>query len=55
MGDEIICDICGVLVKRTKYNFHLKHGHKNKENVKKDFICEICQKSFTSEFKGSIP
>lgn len=44
--DKIICEVCGSLVCRSKYERHLKYGHKEKAENK----CNICGKEFTSKF-----
>ncbi|CAH1710771.1 unnamed protein product [Chironomus riparius] len=46
MGEQIVCDVCGILVDSNKYERHKKFGHK--EKIKKDFLCELCKKTFTS-------
>lgn len=43
---QIVCDVCGDLVDEDKYKRHLKNGHKEK----REFVCYICLKEFTSKY-----
>jgi len=47
MYEQVVCDVCGILVDSNKYERHKKFGHK--EKIKKDFLCSMCQKTFTSK------
>lgn len=47
MNAEVVCDVCGVVVERNKYERHIKYGHKEKRENK----CNLCQKLFTSQFR----
>lgn len=49
MADDIICEQCGVLVDCDKYNWHLKCCHKQKQEVRKEHLCESCHKTFSSK------
>lgn len=46
MNVDVVCEVCGVVVERNKYERHIKYGHKEKRENK----CNLCQKLFTSEF-----
>lgn len=49
MSGQVICEVCGLIIDKNKYERHKKYGHKEKE----DFRCRLCDKTFTS--KLSIP
>lgn len=53
MSNDIICELCGILVDGNKYNLHLRLEHKKqKQEVnKKEFVCETCHKTFTSKLR----
>ncbi|KAL7044370.1 hypothetical protein ACKWTF_001895 [Chironomus riparius] len=46
MNGQVICEVCGKLIDRNKYERHRKYGHK--EN--KDNKCDLCNKTFTSAY-----
>ncbi|XP_070505290.1 zinc finger protein 91-like [Chironomus tepperi] len=46
MNEQVICEVCGILVDSNKYERHKKYGHK--EN--KDNRCNLCDKTFTSAY-----
>lgn len=41
----IVCEVCGEVSEKNKYERHIKFGHKAKRENK----CHLCQKEFTSE------
>lgn len=45
MSEQVVCDGCGILVDRNKYERHIKYGHKDK----RDHVCELCHKKFSSK------
>lgn len=46
-GESIVCEICGAVLEKNKYERHIKYGHKEKRENK----CHLCQKHFTSKIK----
>lgn len=45
--ENIVCEVCGAVVEKNKYERHIKYGHKEKRENK----CHLCHKDFTSEFE----
>lgn len=43
--ERIVCEVCGAVVETSKYDRHIKYGHKDKPDNK----CHLCQKTFTSK------
>lgn len=48
---KIFCELCGDHVELSKYRVHLRYAHKTEKGpkVKKEFICHLCNKTFTSK------
>lgn len=44
--ENIVCEVCGTVVEKNKYERHIKFGHKEKRENK----CHLCHKDFTSKF-----
>lgn len=45
---KIFCEVCGDHVELSKYRMHIRYAHKDQQKAKKEFICSICCKNFTS-------
>ena len=41
----VVCEICGTVVSRNDYDRHIRNDHKQK----KEAVCPICFKKFTSK------
>lgn len=48
---KVFCEGCGEHIELGKYRMHLRYAHKTEsEKPKKEYLCEICNKSFTSSY-----
>lgn len=47
---EVVCEVCGIVVERSKYERHIRTGHKEKQEK----ICTICNKNFTSKCQVNL-
>lgn len=48
---KIFCEACGEHVELSKYRLHIRYAHKDiNKKPKKEYLCEICHKSFTSNY-----